>query len=828
MHTIDVQNDTALRAAERSVDASTARVRRLFDRFVRLIRLDRLVRFDRATLGLASFGLAASLALAVGTGTAVAQQASGPSSANAPRSTGRLPVKVVAGKLVAACDLATSARRIPANLFIDFDRQCALELHNSAAGRQALDVEGANPPREVRIIFADLELSNVGREHGDEDFLNDFTKYHSHEIGEDAVVGTIGAGILSRYHVTLDLANGYLQLDAPRAQGSNAARAVSPSADDFDVPITLDAGLVWLPARLPGDISGAMALGTSRHDALVDDLIADDLDAPAGDLEFMRIGPLDVATVLALRPEPSTLAHPDGAIGILGIGFLESFRIEIDRVNRFARIQRTAKRPFPADDRAFFAARVLEEADATETFLDAWPDARLTEEAARLLVDQRLEEFADEPDLRRAIERYVGSRPKDLRCSTALDLLKALRAEGEETAAVLAGECGLPSAREDRYPESGPQVRSRLGQILYHRGDVDGAWRHFLSAAFNQPDDGTINLYLGRVYEDRGWFERAQSRYVQAIIRPESGPQAMEGLERVAEALGEDGGLSVDTVDLQIAGKVYGFGAATRYEPTDGLQPNRRVLVEYFAGAHLDYRAALGGALAFEGLASHFGDEYIVPLTYHVSIPKLSPLCTAVAEQVASRRRATGGIVNVIGGASMQRATGRHRDADALYEMSRQAVITELGQFSDYEIEIGARTLNGRLVGDVRASGPADPDLDLMILLAERGVLFPGSSQVVVHRHVVRANLAERAGGVPWPEDSDELAYDFDVALSDLVTEHREWLAAQVAMGAEDVPMLGTALDPRQLVVVAFVVDRVTGEVAQAASARVELTEEEL
>jgi tetratricopeptide (TPR) repeat protein len=811
VHTIDVHNETATRARRHSSA------------------------FARAARALLATGFAVAGAVTGAATTAFAQQpfdpASNPAAGPAPstaRSSGRLPVTIVAGKLVAACDLATNARRIPANLFVDFDRQCALELHNSAAGRQALDVEGANPPREVRIIFPDLELSNVGRAHGDEDFLNDFTKYHSHEIGENAVVGTIGAGILSRYHVTIDLANGYLQLDAPRTQGANAARAVSPSADDFDVPITLDSGLVWLPARLPGDVTGAMALGTSRHDALIDELVVDDLDAPAGDVEFLRIGPLDVATVLALRPEPSTLAHPDGALGILGIGFLESFRVEIDRVNRFARIQRSAKQPFPADDRAFFAARVREEADATEAFLDAWPEARLTEEAARLLVDQRLEEFADEPDLRRAIERYVGSRPKDLRCSTALDLLKALRAEGEETAAVLAGECGLPSAREDRYPESGPQVRSRLGQILYARGDLDGAWRHLLSAAFNQPDDGTINLYLGRVYEDRGWLERAQSRYVQAIIVPESGPQAMEGLERVALALGEGGGLSVDTVDLQIAGKVYGFGAATRYRPDADVKPNRRVLVEYFAGAHLDHRAALGGALAFEGLASHFGDEYLVPLTYHVPIPKLSPLCTDVAEQVAARRGVTGGIVNVIDGVSAQRAAGRHRDADALYDMSRQAVVTELGQFSDYEIDIVASHADGRLVGDVLASGPADPDLDLMVLLAERGVLFPGASQVVVHRHVVRANLAERAGGVTWSEDADELSYRFDVALADLVDEHRAWLAAEVAKGAEDVPTLGTALDPRQLVVVAYLIDRATGEVAQANSARVELTEQEL
>jgi len=752
----------------------------------------------------------------------------GPGPAATALGSGRIPVKVVGGKLVAKCDLATDVRRIPANLFVDLDKPCALELHNGAAGRQALQVETTNPPRTVRIIFPDGELSNEGREHGDEDFLNDFTKYHSHEIGEDAVVGTIGAQLFARYHVTLDLAAGFIEFAPPRAPGSAAARAVSPGPDDFDVPLSIDGDLVWVPARVPGDGSGVLALTTSRHDSLVDAWLAEDLGAPAGDLEFLRVGPLDAATVVAPRPEPSTLAHPDGPIGTLGIGFLLDFRVEIDRVNRFARFTRTNRSPFPEADRAFFEARTFDDAEVTELFVEQHPDARLVGEAARLLVDQRIEEFADEPELRRAIELFVNTFVEDLRCTAALDLLKALRAEGSTSGATFAGEAGLPFARADRYPESGPQIRSRLGQMLFDAGDVDGAWRHLLSAAFSQPDDGRINLYLGKVYEARGWYERAQSRFVQAVIVPESGPLAMEGLERVSQHLGETGGMSVDTIDRLIAGKVYNFGAATTYRPEPGLETDRRVLVEYFAGAHVDYRAALGGALAFEGLTSHFDPEYVVPLTYHVPLPKLSPLCTAIAEQTAGSRGMTGNVAFAIAGTQFARATGRHRDAEALFENARGMVVSELEQFTDYEIEVECVYTGGRLTGSVVATGPADPDLDLVVVLAERGVLFPGESQVVVHRHVARANLTDGVGGIPWNPEVDELEHAFDVALADLVDENRTWLERQVAAGEQAVPSVGVAMDPRQLVVVAYVVDRATRVVEQAASTRVEVVEEEL
>jgi hypothetical protein len=155
-------------------------------------------------------------------------------------------------------------------------------------------------------------------------------------------------------------------------------------------------------------------------------------------------------------------------------------------------------------------------------------------------------------------------------------------------------------------------------------------------------------------------------------------------------------------------------------------------------------------------------------------------------------------------------------------------VIEELAQFVDHEVTVEARIENGRIVGTARAEGPADPELALCVLLVENGVLFPGESTVVVHRNVVRANLVDSVNGVKWNTGADELTYAFDVALADLEAENRAFLDAAVAAGAESVPSVGVRMDARQLAVVAYVVDRSTGEVLQAARARAVNDEDEL
>ena len=61
----------------------------------------------------------------------------------APQTT-RIPVQVVADKLVVRCDISTRFRRIPVNLFVDYEAACSLELHNQAgAGIRSENQDGS-------------------------------------------------------------------------------------------------------------------------------------------------------------------------------------------------------------------------------------------------------------------------------------------------------------------------------------------------------------------------------------------------------------------------------------------------------------------------------------------------------------------------------------------------------------------------------------------------------------------------------------------------------------------------------------------------------------
>ena len=71
--------------------------------------------------------------------------------AQAPGSEARMPVKVIAGRLVVRCELSTKFRRIPANLFVDYDRACGLELHNRAAHGIKVD-DGGGVPITIGLV----------------------------------------------------------------------------------------------------------------------------------------------------------------------------------------------------------------------------------------------------------------------------------------------------------------------------------------------------------------------------------------------------------------------------------------------------------------------------------------------------------------------------------------------------------------------------------------------------------------------------------------------------------------------------------------------------
>ncbi|MFQ5654249.1 MAG: hypothetical protein ACE5GW_05920, partial [Planctomycetota bacterium] len=128
----------------------------------------------------------------------------------------RLPVRVIAGRLLVRCELSTRFRRIPANLFVDIERPCGLELHNRAAHFIKVDEEGGVP---ITIHLPGRDITVERRGHGDEDLFDQFTRLHSKELGETACIGAIGSEIFAGHKTTLDLNAGLVRLRPPREIG---------------------------------------------------------------------------------------------------------------------------------------------------------------------------------------------------------------------------------------------------------------------------------------------------------------------------------------------------------------------------------------------------------------------------------------------------------------------------------------------------------------------------------------------------------------------------------------------------------------------------------
>ncbi len=737
-----------------------------------------------------------------------------------PEGGARIPVRIVAGKLVVSCDLSTRFRRIPGNLFVEYENPCGLQLHNQAAGGiRAENRDGST--NEITIHLPDLNVKVAAREHGPEKVYEDFTKFHSPALGETTLFGTIGMEILKRYHMELDLKAGFMTLSPPAAQSEDAMEEVEGSTT---LPVTLTNDLVWLPVLYEDGEPGAMALGTATYDTVVDRDMCLERGRPTGEIGELTFGDFDLSQYVAFRPEEMAYAHKDGVVGVTGLNLLKHFRVEIDRVNRVIRFTETSPAKFPEDDLAFFRARATEDAEPLEVFLTKYPEVRLSREAAHLLIDLRLDDGSGAETFTRAVKWVNDTHEKDLRATAMLELMEKLREAGQPDLATIAGKLGIESGRDDRYPDAVHKIHSGLGAIFLKAGNGKEAFRHLLSASFGMNEDGMVNLNLGKYYESQHRYKRAYSRYVQAVIVPESGQEALEGLKRLQQHLHGEERFSVDLVERMIGGKVLSFGAATKFKPTEKNSSNRVVLAEFFTNAH--FRFAIGGALGNEGILSHFPRENVAVLCYHLPAPQIDPLVNELATYTARERNAPGPYVHCINGTIQGPGAARAHQKERLYNVVRRMILSELPKKSAYTLDVDAKVEGDKISGSVTVRGYAWTGHTVHIILAERGVLFPGKSKVVIHRMLARGALTDSLDGVHYQPVDEKMTIDFSRSLEEIAKKNDRYLTDLEKQGAGAVQRMSIEIDPHQTTIVAYIKSWM-GEVLQAVQVDPEVVTED-
>ncbi|MEE9392617.1 MAG: hypothetical protein V3W41_08945 [Planctomycetota bacterium] len=730
----------------------------------------------------------------------------------------RLPVTVIGDKLVLRCELSTPARRIPANLFIEYDRACGLELHNQAAGSGGLKVDQGG--HLITVYLPGFNIQIARREHPDQKALDDFSKLYSKELGETACIGTIGLDILRDYHITFDLAAGLIYLRLAREKVDGPPEEVEGATTSS---ISLVNDLAWMPVRLEDNSTAVLALGSSRIDSVIDQDICGELNRPAGNIGKVALRGADLSADVAWRPSELIQVHPDRPLGVTGLGFLMRYRVEVDRVNLFARLTRTSPAVFPKADLAYFKAMVTEEATPLLKALDTYPSSRLAREAAEQLMLLTIDDKStSDQDIERMLQWMDKTRIEDLRATEALKTMQMLLTGRRPKLAIRAGRMGIKQGRKDRYVESVHKLHAKVGELLLEDGEGRAAWEHLLSAAFGLPNDGIIKLHLGRFYEQEKRYRRAFSSYIMAVIQPESGPQAVVALEGLQLKMkGEP--LSVDLVDRMVQGKTYNFSAATKFKATDKNSSNRCVLVEHFINAHLGRKRGEtwmslteGGTMASEGILSHFDRQTVAVITYHLPQPEPSALQNAASLQAQKYYGIGGPGVFLINGKDQSRGAGRWRDAEALYEAAKKTVYQHLKEPSKYEMSLEGKLEGEKLTGRITVTGPSRENTVLQVVLVERGVLYPGKGKVVVHRMVARDELTPELGGIDFEPKMGVMVFDFERKLADVSEDNSVFLEDFEEEGGGACSRLSMKIDPRQVAVVAFVRDSTTSEVLQA------------
>jgi len=734
--------------------------------------------------------------------------------------------------LVARCQLSSPTSSAPVNLWLAYDKPCGLELHNKVAGGLSVEQsDGTMLPITIELPGLDIEVEM--REHGDEQLMEDFTKRYAPEMEEISVAGTLGGKVLSQYEVTYDLARGQVRLKP--SVDREGARPDGP--EKHYVPGSVAGDIAWMPAKLANGQVRMLGIGSSRYDSVIDEDFCFEVDQPGGQIGSVDVAGFDLSKIVAWRPESYDHVHRDGALATLGLGFLQSFRVHIDTKNGWIGLTRVKELPFPAEESAFFEARAEEEVEPLVGWIEQHGKSRLASEAADMLLQMQVDEGADAEDVKPALRWMHETRPADMRATEALLTVDMLVQSRRPDLAVMAGRLGVDGGRKDRYPEAAHRLHVRLGELLLDMKDQRGAWEHLMSAAFGltdafgSADRAKVNLLLGRVYELQGKYRRAMSRYVQAVISPEYGPQAVPLMEGLQPRMGGDP-FSYELVDRLISGKVRSMTAPTRFVASGAYDNNRCVLIEHITNPHLGqkqgerWRAFTeGGAMVFEALQSHFPSERVTMLSYHVDAPQpvalMNEVSMAMAASVGKKP------VFLVNGREAGPGACRYPDADSVYQDVRDVALQGLRRKSPFTMTVSARVEDGVVSGSLLVKGPSRSGRVVELILAEKGAIYPGLGATVVHRMVARAALTGRARGLKWQPTNGVMTIPFERAVSEIEAANIEFLESYEQRGGSPASRLSTRIAKDQLVVVAVLREPGTRIVEQSVQCDVLLTSQE-
>jgi len=755
----------------------------------------------------------------------------------------RIALRLVAGRLYARADLVAAEKKVPAHLLVALGRPDALALHNRTAGLLELE-----PGEELDVNFGDYTAAEIIPDVSRLAFLEYLTMEYAAELEEIPVVGILGVHAFDGVRLRIDYEKKTLTLlprkevesetlspepEAPPAESEGAGStppaspAKAPEPELIRVPMTVDGGYYRFKVVINEDRVLEAAPATDDPDTWISAGIAEHLGHPGGDFPSAKLGTLDIARYVALRPGDAPDESPGQPDLLLGNNLLAHFRVTLDPHHKVLELEPVKEPRFPTEEQACFKALAARHAPDLEAFLEKHIRHRLARDVGGKLLEIRLGESPLDPKaLNVAVDYFGRTRPAKRRSRVMLDLLKRLvvrQPEAYEIVRKPALDIALRDARQDEDPGAVHKARSEIGGLLLEKGELREAYRHLLSAAFGLPRDGMINYRLGRLYERKGQDERAWSRYLQAAITEEGGPDGLAGLKRLADKKGIKTPYDVDEMEKLLEGRIPAYQPASTYEAPDGKRPSRTVLAELFTGAQC--RPCAAADLGFDGLPAHFAHGEVAILEHHLHVPAPEPLVSPAAVHRAQRLGVRGTPAAVLDGQTpVPRVGGPVEKAARAFRLVRTAVEERLKEPTPWRIALTGKVAKGSVAVVARVHGPEAEGLRLRLYLCEKTVLFPGRSKIVLHRFVNRAEMAR--GGVQILAPAGERVIERSIDLADVEDRLESHLDAVEDQLGREFPLRPTEIEPRQVAVVAFI-EEASGRVVQAAFWEAMATERE-
>ena len=490
---------------------------------------------------------------------------------------GDIAARRVGDHVVIRAILRTEAFQKETHVVIDYAGAAGLAVHSNVLPAIAFG-EGEDT---LKVLGEGLRVE-IGRDDIVEEsglLLTNLTARHANTLENIDAAAIIGWPTLRRFALRLNLADGALTL---RPAASTDAAQAAANAGTVVGGVRAGADTAYVPVSYNGGAEGWLAFGTSGHHTFINAGLATALGAADGGAQDIRFGSADgvgLSGMTALFPQPfapppapeesaeatgetpaaetptpaaDTQALPPPPEPLLvrsGLSLWAAYDLEINPLQGYLALTPMVESNYSAADAAFYSAAATKDAEALRAYAVAWPEDRNIEEAAGRLFAIGLESGAGVPEQMRAVALGLGATPESRRMIYVAELAAPLfggDARDAHTALIIAlCEEALTHVSRSETPRFRQQIQLMMGDRLLHQGDARGAWKTFLSAAFNGDPrlEGIVRHELGRAYEALGRHRRAYGSYKRALaaaLPPDLKEKAEAGLARLRPQLAAD------------------------------------------------------------------------------------------------------------------------------------------------------------------------------------------------------------------------------------------------------------------------------------------------